>query len=182
MKTTLISFLVLISFLNACTTTSKLNQRTTASASIAELQTLRSIGNEVRWGGEVVKVHNYSDHTLIEIVARKLWRSGTPTISDSSEGRFLAKVDSFTEPENLKAGRQITITGAVEDWKTQKIGEYDYLYPLVAAAQHKVWPKQRAHQGHYHDPCWNDWGSRYGFGARNHHYNYFSVRSHHWIH
>ncbi len=178
MRLTFPLMILLFSALSACSTIQKTAEAPASSPSLAQVQKTRLTGVDVRWGGEVVKVRNFSDHTLVEVISRSLRKSGEPRISDQSEGRFFARVDQFIDPENLKPGRLFTVKGSIESWQRNKIGEYAYLYPVVAVAEQKIWPKPRLSRRHYYDPYWDDWGPPYVFGAQWGHFGYFGHRYH----
>ncbi len=142
-------------FISGCATTS--TSTVSHGPSIAEAREASDTNVDIRWGGEVIKINNHSDYTLVELISRPLNKSGKPNQSDSSEGRFLVRLNEFLDPENIKPGRRITVWGNLREWQTNKIGEYDYLYPVVAANQHKIWPKKRKNtaHSHYYDPFWD---------------------------
>lgn len=94
----------------------------------------------VRWGGTIVSVRNTADGTsVLEIVSRPLRSDGRPVRNDVTDGRFLAEVDAFLDPEIIEAGRDVTVTGELEDRREGRIGEFDYLYPVVSVDDYRYW-------------------------------------------
>lgn len=140
----------------------------------------------VRWGGTISRIQNTADQlTEIEIVSRPLRRNGRPVHNDRSDGRFMAKVATFLDPEIVKVGRDITVTGTLHKRHSGKVGESDYVFPVVKVDNYTYWKKQQQRpQRHFphwtdlprhsrdpfwsHDPFWPHWylfhphrGSRY---------------------
>lgn len=97
------------------------------------------IGHRVRWGGTIASVTNKESETWIEIVERELRRSGQPLDSDASAGRFLARIPGFFDPAIYDRGRQITVVGVIEKPMVKTIGEFSYLFPVVAVDGHQLW-------------------------------------------
>lgn len=126
-------------------------------------------GARVRWGGLITKVENLESKTIIEILSRPLYRYGRPEQSDQSQGRFLARVSGFFDPAIYENGRLITIVGELIEMHSGKIGEYEYLFPVIAARSHYLWPpedpldKDYPHFWYYDPWCptpYYPWGCR----------------------
>ena len=66
-----------------------------------------------------------------------------PQKLDKSQGRFIACRSGFYDPDVFKAGREITITGAIDKFENGKIGDYDYRYPILSADVVYLWPERR---------------------------------------
>ncbi len=100
----------------------------------------------VRWGGTIASVNNTGDDaTELQIVSRPLDRRGRPRHVDVSEGRFVARIDGFLDPEIVRAGRDITVTGEVEGMRDGRIGESGYRFPVVRVDDYRYWqPAARA--------------------------------------
>jgi len=99
-----------------------------------------SIGQTVVFGGEIVRTQPLQDETLLEVLHKPLDASGQPLMTDQSEGRFLVRCAGFLDPAIYAPGREVTVTGRVEGARTEKIGEYDYRYPLIACEKLSLWP------------------------------------------
>jgi outer membrane lipoprotein len=126
----------------------------------------------VRWGGTITRVTNLeSGVTQLEVVSRPLRRNGRPLHNDKSDGRFLAEVNEFLDPEIVKAGRDITVTGSVSDVQEGSVGEAVYAFPLVLVESYHYWKVQPVqtqrhfphwnqydpfHHGHRHNSFWHD--------------------------
>ena len=100
-------------------------------------------GDHVRWGGQVVGVHNEPSQSCFEIVGKALSADGSPVLRDRSVGRFIACRAGFYDPAVFTAGREVTIVGTVSGFETRRIDAYDYRYPRVAAEVIYLWPERR---------------------------------------
>jgi outer membrane lipoprotein len=100
-------------------------------------------GQAVRWGGEIIAVKNQTEETWIEVLQRPLSGSGRPKDADS-DGRFYVKVAGFLEPKEYSEGRSITAVGNLSGYVTQKVGEFDYRYPVVEVSKEnqQLWSEQ----------------------------------------
>ncbi|RFA24798.1 hypothetical protein CAI21_20225 [Alkalilimnicola ehrlichii] len=123
-------------------------------------------GAEVRWGGTIAGIDNRATQTCVEVVGRELQRNGRPFEDDRSQGRFMACVDDFLDPEIYQQGRQLTVRGVIEGVETHTVGAYPYRYPVVRVSAYQLWapePEPRPHEwGPYWDPFWHGpWPYRY---------------------
>lgn len=115
----------------------------------------RFTGSEVRWGGVITKVENKSSQTWIEVVSRELKSNGQPRVNSGSRGRFIASFPGFVDPVVYSTGQLLTVVGTVEGETTRPIGEYAYLFPLVAVSSSYLWPEQGEPVRHeYYPPPW----------------------------
>ncbi|HBR96813.1 MAG TPA: hypothetical protein DD979_05480 [Gammaproteobacteria bacterium] len=110
----------------------------------------------VRWGGSIVRATNKQDHTLIEIVSRPLLNNARPSDADKTEGRFIARVDGFLDPQIYAPGRMITVVGAMDAVETGSIGEHAYAFPVIQVSGHYLWEKvvRRDYPHYYHLSPW----------------------------
>ena len=97
------------------------------------------VGTDVRWGGMVSKVENKADRTWIEIVKMPLRSNGKPESAGSSEGRFIASFDRFLDPVVYELGSRLTVVGRIDGSVRRPIGDYDYLFPIVAVDGSYLW-------------------------------------------
>lgn len=122
------------------------------------------IGSEVRWGGSIAGIENRADSTWIEIVRQPLRENGRPDSGGRSDGRFIASFDRFADPVVYEIGRPLTVVGRIEAKVTRKIGEYDYLFPVVAVEGSFLWkklepipPAPYPPPWWYYDPWYHPW-------------------------
>ena len=122
------------------------------------------IGAQVRWGGEIIATRTLPDRTCFELLGKPLRDTTRPTRVDESAGRFIACRSGFYDPVLFAEGRDLTVTGRIDAIERQRIGEYEYAYPRIAADVVYLWPdhlddRRRASMwiGYRHGP-WSVWG------------------------
>ena len=157
-------FLITLLFLTGCASNLPVELTTPIEGSPQVSEVLQNFdahkGELVRWGGSIASVENKEDETWVEIVSRELNRSGRPKSSDQTDGRFLAKVSQFLDPEIYKKGRLVTIYGELAESQDGKIGERSYTFPVVNSKKAYMWAEYRdlpQHPVHrrYYDPFWD---------------------------
>jgi len=128
-------------------------------------------GQRVRWGGTIAQVLNKEDFTVLEIVSRPLWRSGRTRHNDATDGRFIAEINGFVDPEIASPGRDISVIGTVSRIDDGKVGEADYRYPVMAVFDYQFWEARNQYDrygaGHYYlfsDRYWHHFPHRRRFG------------------
>ena len=104
-------------------------------------------GNEVIWGGRIVQVTNFSGHSEIELLAYPLDSSQRPKANDSGSGRFIAVLPGYAEPLDYPPGALMTISGKLNGSRAGKVGQADYVFPLVSTAQSHVWTPAEMEKG-----------------------------------
>ncbi|MEE8379165.1 MAG: Slp family lipoprotein [Gammaproteobacteria bacterium] len=135
----------------------------------------------VRWGGKIISVENKEDSTWIEILASPLNSYGRPNSYTDYEGRFIARIDGFLEPELYSKDRKITIFGTIDTEFVKRIDDFPYSYPLVSAKEHYLWPEYRTaryeyqyYYPYYHGYYYPYYRSHFGF---HHHRHYFGLHN-----
>ena len=168
-----ISLLLLIATLSACASgiPPAISERPARTPSVDEarrhMENLQ--GTSIRWGGKIASVENRSQETWIEIVAQPLSRYGRPQDTDAMNGRFLARLDGFLDPQIYTTGRQITVAGKLEKTIVRNIGDFPYTYPLVQAQAHYLWPPpEPAPSRFYYDALHYDPWYPWGYPAHRH--------------
>ena len=154
---------LLLLLVGGCATVQPPAAAPVADIDVADVQRAPPASSEapatVRWGGTVARVANTDAGTTeLEIVARPLGRGGRPAHVDASAGRFLAEVDRFLDPEIVREGRDVTVTGTVAGLREGEIGQTDYRFPVVEVENLRFWkaPDPR-------DAAWGPYGP-YGYG------------------
>ncbi|MEP6899553.1 MAG: Slp family lipoprotein [Rhodanobacter sp.] len=107
----------------------------------------RYAGNDVVWGGRIVQVQNFADHSEVELLAYPLDSSQRPKANDSGNGRFVAVLSGYAEPLDYPAGALMTVSGRLKGSRAGKIGEADYVFPLVSVGQSHVWTADEMNKG-----------------------------------
>jgi outer membrane lipoprotein len=170
-------FLLAVLLMTGCSTTPTVfNTPIEGAPDIANVmqdQEERYAGQRVRWGGEIIAVRNQPEETWIEVLQRPLMSSGRPQ-DKPSEGRFFIKLAGFVEPVDYSEGKSITAVGELSGFIAQKVGEFDYRYPVVSVekAHHMLWQELKDRSAWQVRPSlyW-DWPWHYspfhrGVGAR----------------
>lgn len=111
------------------------------------------------WGGQILTTEVTQTSSTIFLLGKPLDSNGEPMESDSSDGRFIARLKGFHDPAIFRQGRTLTVSGIIVGSETHKIGEYAYVYPVVEVQRYRLWPvqKQRDDVDGWYDPWWNPW-------------------------
>jgi outer membrane lipoprotein len=100
----------------------------------------RHVGRYLLIGGSIVSVRTMNDNSSeLEVVQHPIDGRGRITATNRSAGRFLIRDDTFRDPAIYRAGRLITVVGQVEGSRPGLIGEFEYLYPVLAAHELRLW-------------------------------------------
>ncbi|MBP1475168.1 Slp family lipoprotein [Frateuria sp. MAH-13] len=102
---------------------------------------------QVIWGGRIVGVTNLADHSEVEILAYPLDKSQRPQANDSGNGRFIAVMPGYVESLDYPAGALITVNGQLSGSRAGKVGQADYVFPLVQVNQSHVWTADEMNKG-----------------------------------
>ncbi len=97
--------------------------------------------SEVRWGGDILDVENKDSYSLIEILSHELRRNGRPQENDGYQGRFIARINGFLDPEYYTKGRQFTVYGNLNQSMQKSIDDHRYTYPVIDVKQYYLWPE-----------------------------------------
>ena len=103
---------------------------------------------QVVWGGSVVSVHNFPDHSEIEVLAYPLDSSQRPRTQQPATGRFIAIVPGFVEPMNYPPGALVTLSGTLDGARAGTVGQADYRFALVHSEAMHRWTADEMRQGH----------------------------------
>lgn len=134
-------------------------QATAAAAGESPAQPTR-----VRWGGTILSMKNSQQESCFEILSRPLDSTARPERSDRDQGRFLACYTGFKDPEVFKAGRDVTVIGALTGFEKRKVGDFEYTYPQVAAENVYLWQERREPtQTYVVDPFFYPYPYYYGY-------------------
>lgn len=123
------------------------------------------IGKFVLLGGTIAGVKNSKKGAELEVVQTPLDNNDEPEEIRYSGGRFLVTSSRFLDPMVYKSGRRVTVVGEVKGQKTRTIDEVEYLYPVVAEVEMRLWEKYELERYYsypppyyYYDPFWGPWG------------------------
>jgi outer membrane lipoprotein len=98
-------------------------------------------GASVEWGGEVIAVENRRNDSWVEVLAYPLDSRGWPQFDEPSIGRFMARAEGYLEPAEFEPGRPLRIQGTFSEVRIGKVGEAEYLFPLLEVQKMWLWPK-----------------------------------------
>ena len=101
----------------------------------------------VIWGGTIVQVKNYADHSEVELLAYPLDSSQRPKIGDNGNGRVIAVMNGYVEPLDYPTGAPMTISGKLNGSRAGHVGEANYVFPLVSVDQSHVWSREEMQKG-----------------------------------
>jgi len=96
----------------------------------------------VAWGGTVVNGKNLATSTQFEVLAYPLDGNNRPKADAAPLGRFIVVHPGYLETADYAPGRLITVVGPVTETRTGKVGEAQYVYPVVNADRLHLWPQQ----------------------------------------
>lgn len=124
------------------------------------------IGRHVILGGTIAGVKNLKEGGELEVLQAPLDSSDTPKITQSSGGRFLVTTSRFLDPLVYKKDRRVTVVGEVKGKTTRLIDEHQYIYPVIAEVEMRLWEKyQPTTYGYpppyFYDPFWDPWWPYY---------------------
>lgn len=116
-------------------------------------------GKTVLWGGVIIASTNLKESTQLEILAYPLGSDQRPMSEDQAMGRFLAIQKGYLETTDYTQGRYITVKGTLGSTQKGRIGDSEYIYPVVNITQLHLWSKE----GEYVEPR-----VRFGIGVMIH--------------
>ena len=102
-------------------------------------QGMQAEGETVLWGGLILAIENLDDSTCLEVMAYPLDASQSPDVDDEPLGRFMLVEQGFLEPLTYAEGRRISVIGRLTGEYRGRVGESDYVYPLVRGERLKLW-------------------------------------------
>jgi outer membrane lipoprotein len=149
---------IVILALSACTTVPEQIQGTYPDISPARVEP-GVYGSNVRWGGVILDSRNTGRGTCFEILSKNLDKHLRPELHDATLGRFIACKHGFHDPVVFTKGREITMTGRIQNIEVRKIDEFDYRYPMLEVDDLVLWQKRRivmqyrGFNGPFHGPC-----------------------------
>jgi len=162
MKKILMSSTILITFLMAGCATIPEKLQVNDNAPLVKFSDVRAQANvntglTARWGGVIAKVEVQKQRTLVEVVNFNLSSRAKPILKDETQGRFRFYQQGLLDPIIYKVGKSITVVGTVANSEQGKIGEQEYLYPVLNAEKIQLWKKtQRVDVNLIQQPLWNN--------------------------
>ncbi|GAA5646634.1 MULTISPECIES: Slp family lipoprotein [Vibrio] len=96
-------------------------------------------GTPIRLGGVIAAVTNLDNKTRIEVVNLPISESGKPDIDKEPHGRFVGYIDGFIDPVTFAKGRMVTLLGTSQGTEQEKVGDYDYRFPVMQISGYHLW-------------------------------------------
>lgn len=132
--------------LSACASTPKFDTSSIdlsiiPQQAVTESEALQGV--QVLWGGVIISSSNLEEVTQLEILAYPLGSDQRPDTDKPPLGRFLALQAGYLETSDYAQGRLISISGTLQDKRSGRIGEAEYIYPVLKIDQLYLW-KRRA--------------------------------------
>lgn len=118
---------------------SKVNHSLTPKSVTTEAEATQD--QTVLWGGVILSSKNLKESTQIEVLAYPLDSDHMPLRSKDPLGRFIIQHNDYLETTTYAEGRMISVVGNVSQRKTGKVGEADYVYPVILSKQLHLWSK-----------------------------------------
>jgi outer membrane lipoprotein len=128
--------LLCVLLLGACSST---QQFVDTGPTPSEVVGSGTVGGQVHWGGQIIKVKNLRDHSLVEVLAFPLNSDGRPQLGETPLGRFIVEQDGFLEPKEYARDRLLEVRGLHEGFTDGQVGDAAYRYPVVTAQQLQLW-------------------------------------------
>lgn len=104
----------------------------------------RLLGRDIAWGGKIAATKNLKDKTEIEAVAYPLDSGNRPDEDAKPIGRFIVVHPGYLEAADYAPGRLITVVGRVNEVRQGKVGEAQYIYPVIRTEALQLWPRPDA--------------------------------------
>ena len=96
-------------------------------------------GERARLGGKILNATALPNQTKLEILSLPIFpKSAKPNLEGASDGRFIAYLNGFVDPETLN-DQFITVGGTIVGRERGKIDQANYDYVQVKVEQFRLW-------------------------------------------
>jgi outer membrane lipoprotein len=119
--------------------TSRVDLSVTPRSAVAGLPA--TTGRPVLWGGVILGTTNLEKRTRVEVLAYPLDTDQMPLRDRDPLGRFILERQGFLDPAAYAEGRVLTVVGKLLRTQTGKVGDSDYMYPVIEASELYLWPR-----------------------------------------
>ena len=143
-------FFVILSLLllSACASTSEFSSEG-VNLDLQPSMAADQVGQKVIWGGTIIDIRNLADKTRLEILSYPLTDDHRPQVKGSAKGRFIVEQAGYLEAREFGPGKLITVSGSLLSPQSGKIGDAEYLYPVVQASRLKLWKERGSTRLHF---------------------------------
>lgn len=101
----------------------------------------------VVWGGMILEVRNFENHSEIELLAYPLDEKQRPRLELADEGRFIALLPGYVEAREFPAGRFLSLIGRITGERRGTLRSQPYVMPEVDVDRLHLWPRDFRHSG-----------------------------------
>ena len=101
------------------------------------------LGKVVLLGGKIIETRVNPESSEITVLQLPLGGGNRPRLGDQSKGRFLVRAKQLLDPAVYTEGTALTVVGKLIGSETRKVGEFEYVYPVLEPIEIKLWPKDR---------------------------------------
>lgn len=141
--------------------------------SVGELftSTDKYVDKRVMLGGSIVETRNFPAKSEIEVVQKEIDSSGRVSSNDATLGRFIFRRQGYLESEIYTKGREVIGVGKVVGTQPGKIGDREYLFPVVAVEELHLMEVYRE-APYYYDPFYPYYYDPFYYPLHRHHHRY----------
>lgn len=110
---------------------------------------------KVRLAGKVITATALKTQTKVEVMSLPVASySAKPVITSQTDGRFIAYLNGFVDPESLN-NQYISVAGTLTGKEKGKIDQADYEFPVIQTTVYKQWRQRQEYD--YDDYYWDDY-------------------------
>ncbi len=109
-------------------------------------------GRQVLFGGSIVSIQNFTDHTEITLLAYPLDKTDRPNTSATPLGRFIVLHQGYLEGVQYAPGRLLSVRGTLQGVQVRPLGQNQYSYPLLEARELYLWQEDNVPRQGYFPP------------------------------
>ena len=133
-------FLIVI-LLSSCASIPEVLQGEYSVLTPTQAKESHQVNEKVRWSGIIIQTINRKNKTCFEVVESVTDKTLKPVkILPKNNSRFIACKNGFMEPLAFNK-RMVTITGKISGYTKQKVGDFDYEYPVIETDIIYIWRK-----------------------------------------
>lgn len=105
------------------------------------------INRPVVWGGMIMEVRNFENHSEIELLAYPLDAKQRPMLELADQGRFIALLPGYAEAREYPAGRFVSLIGRITGERLSTLRSAPYVLPEVDVTRLHLWPRDFRESG-----------------------------------
>ncbi len=90
-------------------------------------------------GGRIIENDTLPHGSELAVLQTPLGSYDRPGSPDASEGRFLVRSNDFLDPGVYEKGAMVTVVGEIVGSESRKIGDFNYVHPIIQEREIKLW-------------------------------------------